>query len=57
MAIELLPIPFPETADPSKFTKFGREVKGFDPANFSPEQFEELKDALYKVHTHYSGTI
>lgn len=49
MTIELLPIPLPQTADASKFTKFGREVKGFDPANFTPEQFEELKEALYKV--------
>jgi len=48
MAIEILPIPLPETADSSKFTRFGREVRGFDPANFSPEQFEELKEALYK---------
>lgn len=50
MAIDLLPLPLPESADPTKFTNFGREVKGFDPATFSPEQFEELKDALYKVH-------
>ncbi|SJL18358.1 related to Putative dioxygenase C576.01c [Armillaria ostoyae] len=48
MAIELVPLPLPATADPSKFTTFGRQVKGVDPGNFTPEQFREIRDALYK---------
>lgn len=49
MAIELTPLPLPASADPSKFADFGREVKGVDPANFTPEQFKEIEEALYKV--------
>jgi hypothetical protein len=49
MTLELLPILLPESADPSKFKQFGREVHGFNPSNFTEEQFEELKAALYKV--------
>ena len=49
MAIELTPLPLPASADPSKFAEFGREVKGVDPANFTPEQFKEIEEALYKV--------
>ncbi|EIW87213.1 Clavaminate synthase-like protein [Coniophora puteana RWD-64-598 SS2] len=48
MAIELTTLPLPASADPSKFANFGREVKGVDPGNLTPEQFEEVKDALYK---------
>lgn len=49
MAIELVPLPLPASADPSKFVDFGREVKGVNPGSLSPEQFEEVKEALYKV--------
>jgi len=49
MAIELTPLPLPASADPSKFVDFGREVKGVDPGNLTPEQFAEVYDALYKV--------
>ncbi|KAK0185142.1 hypothetical protein F5146DRAFT_1114050 [Armillaria mellea] len=48
MAIEFVPLPLPATADPSKFTTFGRQVKGVDPGKFTPEQFQEIRDALYK---------
>ncbi|KAI3619179.1 alpha-ketoglutarate dependent xanthine dioxygenase [Moniliophthora roreri] len=48
MAIELSPLPLPETADASKFADFGRVVKGVDPGNLTPEQFEQVTDALYK---------
>ncbi|KAK0501128.1 taurine catabolism dioxygenase [Armillaria luteobubalina] len=48
MAIEFVPLPLPATADPSKFTTFGRQVKGINPGNFTPEQFQEVRDALYK---------
>lgn len=48
MTIELAPLPLPASADPSKFTDFGREVKGVDPGNLTPEQFSEVYEALYK---------
>jgi hypothetical protein len=52
MAIELIPLPLPASADASKFTDFGREVKGVNPAEFTPEQFKEIEEALYKVRYH-----
>ncbi|KAF9478069.1 alpha-ketoglutarate dependent xanthine dioxygenase [Pholiota conissans] len=48
MAIELVPLPLPTSADASKFADFGREVKGVNPAEFTPEQFKEIEEALYK---------
>ena len=53
MAIELLPLSLPASADASKFQNFGREVKGLHPGKLTPEQFEEIKLALYHVrHVH-----
>jgi xanthine dioxygenase len=49
MAIELLPLPLPASADASKFADFGREVKGLNPGDLNSAQFEEVRDALYKV--------
>ena len=49
MAIEVLPLPLPASADPSKFTEFGKEVRGVDPGSLSPEQFKEIEQLLYKV--------
>ena len=49
MTIELLPLPLPAAADPSKFVDFGREVKGVDPGNLNPKEFAEIREALYKV--------
>jgi hypothetical protein len=49
MAIELLPLPLPASADASKFKDFGREVKGVNPGELTPEEFEEVKKALYTV--------
>jgi xanthine dioxygenase len=49
MAIELVSLPLPASADASKFTDFGKEVKGVDPGNLTPEQFAVIHDALYKV--------
>ncbi|EIN14267.1 Clavaminate synthase-like protein [Punctularia strigosozonata HHB-11173 SS5] len=48
MAIELIPIPIPASADASKFQQMGREVKGVDPGNMTPEQAKEIEEALYK---------
>lgn len=49
MAIQVAPLPLPASADPSKFKDFGREVKGVDVGNLSPEQFKEVEQLLYKV--------
>ncbi|KAF8899416.1 taurine catabolism dioxygenase [Infundibulicybe gibba] len=48
MAIELVPLPLPATADASKFADFGREVKGINPGVLGPEEFKEIREALYK---------
>jgi hypothetical protein len=57
MAIELLPLPLPTSADASKLAEFGREVKGIDPAQVSPEEFKEIEQALYKVSLDCSSSI
>lgn len=49
MAIEFVPLPLPASADASKFADFGREVKGVHPGDLTPEQFQEIQEALYKV--------
>lgn len=49
MAIELSPLPLPASADASKFADFGREVRGVNPGALSPEEFEQVQEALYKV--------
>ncbi|KAL0952015.1 hypothetical protein HGRIS_008664 [Hohenbuehelia grisea] len=48
MAIELVPLPLPASADASKFAQFGREVKGVNPGSLSESEFEQVKEALYK---------
>lgn len=49
MAIETVPLTLPKSADPSKFTQLGREVKGVNPATASDEQFKEIQELLYKA--------
>jgi xanthine dioxygenase len=49
MAIDLTPLSLPASADASKFADFGREVKGVNPGTLTPEQFQEIQEALYKV--------
>lgn len=49
MAIEFLPLPLPVSVDAAKLADFGREVKGVNPAEITPEQFKEIEEALYKV--------
>lgn len=49
MAIEVVPLPLPPSADASKFADFGREVKGVKPGELTPEQFKEVEELLYKV--------
>ncbi|KAG6815182.1 hypothetical protein H0H93_010646, partial [Arthromyces matolae] len=48
MTIQLIPLPLPPSADASSFIDFGREVQGVAPGNLTPEQFSEVKEALYK---------
>ncbi|KAL4247397.1 TfdA dioxygenase [Abortiporus biennis] len=48
MAIEVVPLPLPPSADASKFADFGREVKGVKPGELTPEELEEIKELLYK---------
>lgn len=52
MAIEVAPLPLPPSADASKLAEFGREVKGVDPGQLTPEQFQEIEELLYKVCIH-----
>ena len=49
MTIELTHLALPASADASKFADFGREVKGVNPGTLTPEQFQEIREALYKV--------
>ena len=49
MPIQTVPLTLPPSADPSKFTHFGREVIGVDPGNLSPSEFSEIEQLLYKV--------
>lgn len=57
MAIELLPLPVPASANVEKLADFGREVKGVNPAEFTPEEFKEIEQALYKVRLSSSCTF
>ena len=49
MAIEVVPLPLPASADPSKFTDFGAEIRGVNPGTLTPEEFKEVEKLLYKV--------
>ncbi|KAF8333240.1 uncharacterized protein EI90DRAFT_3053541 [Cantharellus anzutake] len=49
MAIELVPLPLPASANPAYFSEFGREVRGVDPGNIDTETFKEIEELLYKV--------
>ncbi|TFK47294.1 Clavaminate synthase-like protein [Heliocybe sulcata] len=48
MAVEVVPLSLPPSADASGFVEFGREVKGVDPGNLDDECFAEIEDLLYK---------
>lgn len=50
MAIEIVPLPLPPSADPTKLNPdFGRQVKGVKAGELTDEQFKEISDLLYKV--------
>ncbi|KAJ7172897.1 Clavaminate synthase-like protein [Mycena crocata] len=48
MTIQLVPLPFPSTADAARLANFGREVRGVDPGNLTDFEFQEIKRSLYK---------
>ncbi|EJC98795.1 Clavaminate synthase-like protein [Fomitiporia mediterranea MF3/22] len=49
MAIEIDPLPLPDSVDPKRFSPdFGREVKGVNPGQLTDQQFKEISDLLYK---------
>ncbi|KAK0479615.1 Clavaminate synthase-like protein [Armillaria novae-zelandiae] len=48
MAIEISPLLLPDSAEAFSFLSFGRQVKGFDPTNFTQEEFAAIENALYK---------
>jgi len=49
MPIQTVPLTLPPSADPSKFTLFGREVIDVDPGNLSSAEFAEIEQLLYTV--------
>lgn len=50
MAIELASLTLPPSASASDFDpNFGREVKGVNPGELTPQQFKEIETALYTV--------
>ena len=49
MTIQSVPFTLPPSADPSKFSTFGREVIGIDPGNLSSSDFAEIQGLLYEV--------
>ena len=57
MAIEVVSLPLPASADPSKFKDFGREVKGVNPGTLTPEEFKEIERLLYEVRSSHSTTV
>ncbi|KAF9011251.1 Clavaminate synthase-like protein [Cyathus striatus] len=50
MAVQLLPLPLPDFVDKAKFEiqGFGKEVIGVDPGNLTKEEFQIIKEQLYK---------
>jgi hypothetical protein len=59
MAIEIVPLPLPASADASMFGQMGREVKGYNPETASEEELKEIQDLLYKVRflVHVMSTV
>lgn len=50
MPIEFLPITLPPSADASRLSEFGREVRGFNPGkDWTESEFQEIEEGLYKV--------
>lgn len=55
MTIEFVPIPLPPSADASRLSNFGREVRGFDPGKeWTREEFRTIEEGLYKVRFYFA---
>jgi len=52
MTISTVPLTLPPSADPSRFSNFGRQVIGVDPGNLTPSDFAEIQQLLYQVRSH-----
>lgn len=58
MTIEFIPILLPPSADSSKLSGFGKEVKGFDPGRpWTEDEFREIEEGLYKVRLCFPGSL
>lgn len=51
MTVKVESFPLPPTADPDKFSEFGKVVTGVNPAKLSESEFKEIEDLLYKVYS------
>jgi hypothetical protein len=49
MSIQIKSLPLPPSANSQFFAEFGKEIKGVNPADLTPEQFKEIEQLLYKV--------
>ena len=49
MSLQIESLPLPPSANPQFFAEFGKEIKGVNPADLTPEQFKEIEQLLYKV--------
>jgi len=49
MSIQTESLALPPSANPQYFAEFGKEIKGVNPADLTPEQFKEIEQLLYKV--------
>lgn len=47
--LQFLPVSLPDSLSKDHLADFGREVVGFDPSNYSSDDFKEVEEALYKV--------
>ncbi|TFY83803.1 hypothetical protein EWM64_g222 [Hericium alpestre] len=48
MVIEVVPLPLPPSADPTKLAGFGVEVKGVKVASLTDEELGQIQELLYK---------
>ncbi|KZT21960.1 Clavaminate synthase-like protein [Neolentinus lepideus HHB14362 ss-1] len=48
MAVEIISLPAPTSADPSSCPDFGREIRGINPNELNEEEFKLVSDLLYK---------
>ena len=51
MAIEAIPLQFPDTLEAGVYKDFGREIKGVDVNNLSESEFSEIERLVYQAST------